>query len=73
MISYHVQLKIYMDVLHFILPKFEIPFLEDLGAEWIDGLASGERLLPGIESAVLAHEVMFDWLAKSSADTGNIT
>lgn len=52
---------------------FEIPYLEDLAAKWIDAVAKGEQILPGLPQAALSHQLMFDWLAYSKADTSNIT
>ncbi len=46
--------------------SIESPFLGDLTAKWIKGLIDGENLLPGIEESLKVHQLLFDWLSKST-------
>lgn len=46
--------------------KIESPFLGDLTAKWIVGLANGEQLLPSLSESCKVHKLMFDWLNYST-------
>lgn len=43
------------------------PFLGDLTAEWLKGIAQGKNLLPEVKNSLKVHKLMFDWLSKSKS------
>lgn len=47
--------------------KFEIPFLNELTAEWLNQLAKGNPILPEIKDTLVVHEAMFAWLSHSKS------
>lgn len=63
------QLPVYRYAADYEAPQkatFAAPFLGDLTAKWLDAIAQGEQILPSIENALQAHELMFQWLSLST-------
>jgi len=46
--------------------KIESPFLGDLTKIWLEELAEGRQLLPSVSESLKVHQLMFDWLSKST-------
>lgn len=63
------QLPVYRYAADYEPPQtspFAAPFLGDLTAKWLEGIAKGEQILPTIENALQAHDLMFEWLSLST-------
>ncbi|HAS47575.1 MAG TPA: hypothetical protein DCS93_44270 [Microscillaceae bacterium] len=66
------EMPIYRYAADYLSPKtkdFVSPFLGDLTAKWLEGLAQNQELLPSMKDSLGAHELMFQWLNLSPTHT----
>lgn len=58
--------RYFADYLPPVETAIQSPFLGDLTAKWIKALGEGKNLLPSIDESIQTHQLMFDWLSKST-------
>jgi predicted dehydrogenase len=59
------------DYMEPVTRAIQSPALSDLTCRWLDGIAGGHDLLPGLHESLTVHKVMFDWLSASRTHKGS--